>query len=87
MLGDDNTMGSGQVGCTDDRAQIMRIFDIIKNDNKGIFTLLFCSFEDVIYFCIVVRSTVCNYSLMLACFRELIKTLFFDKRNNGILME
>ncbi len=38
----DNAMRAGQVRCTDDRTEIVRIFYIVQKDQKRRFTLLFC---------------------------------------------
>ena len=49
---------------TDDRAEIVRILNVIQQDNKRILALFLCFCQNILYLCILVGCHISDNPLM-----------------------
>ena len=59
-------MGTCQIGSTDDSSQIMGIFNIIQQENKGRFTLFLRCFQNVIHLRVLISRRISDDALMFS---------------------
>ena len=59
-------MGTHQIGGTDDSSQIMGIFDIIQQENKGRFTLFLRCFQDIVHLRVFISRRISDDALMFS---------------------
>ena len=67
-LGNDHSMCSCKIGCTDNRTQIMGILNIVKKENKRSLSFFSCLFQNIFNGRIFIGSHLRDYTLVRPCF-------------------
>ena len=78
-------MGTGKIGSTDDRSQIMRIFNIVKKNNKRRLSFFFCFFQNIFHCGIVVSRNLRDHTLVGTGLAHGIQTFLRNKFHDGIM--
>ena len=77
-LGDDNAVGPGALRRADDCAEVVRIFDPVKDDHKGSLPSLFCQREDVLHAGVVRGSAYGNNPLVYRARSHIVELFGVD---------
>ena len=78
-------MSTCEICGTDDSSQIMRIFNIIKKNDKRRLSLIFCFFQDIFHCRIIISRNLCDHTLMCTCLAHGIQSFLWNKFYNGIM--
>ena len=81
-----HAMGTCQICSTNNCTQIMRILNLIQQNEEWIFTFFGCQCKHILNFCILISSCICNHTLMLSCLGNLFQTLLFHKLEQCIML-
>ena len=81
-LGNDHAMRARAVCATNDRAEVMRIFHAIANDDEGCFALFSRRKNDLLHRLVFNRGSDSRNALMRVAERDLIESLFIDFRDD-----
>ena len=60
-------MRTCQICSTDNRTQVVWIFNIVQQNKKWILSPLFCQCQHILYLCILISRCISNHSLMSSC--------------------
>ena len=79
-------MGSRQIRRTDNGAQIVRVFNIIQQDQERVFASLLCKLQHIFHLCIGISRRIGDHALMLSGSAKLIQTFLLHILNQSILL-
>ena len=86
VLGNNDAVGAREVGSADDRAEIVGIFNLVKEHEEGILSFFRRPGKEVIDLRVLESSSLGDDALMPAGLGKLVKTLAGQKADRGMVV-